>query len=189
LRFRTCLTLADAIAFNKLWVEMETYENQRGDDALVPGPGLSSIIIATGYTDNYIMGLVQNDTAAANTAQNKGSWYTTELARLKLEVLWYYVEWNTNKEMVADMKTYYTRYDTYASVSNTLTTRETAFQGHKDDYRGPAQQDGRFKTDYDALRVDTYKAAVTYFMANDPNTNVAGAGPALYTILTGQSAW
>lgn len=43
LRFRTCLTLADAITFNKLWVEMESYEGQRGDDPLASG-GPSSII-------------------------------------------------------------------------------------------------------------------------------------------------
>jgi hypothetical protein len=186
LRFRTCLNLESAITFNKLWVEMETYENQRGDDPWPAGP--SSIIIATGYTDNYIKGLVQNTTAAANTSAQAAT-YTNELNRLKLEVLWYYVSWNTNVETVADMKVYFTRYDTYASVSNTKTTHETTFQAHKDNYRQNPKEDGRFMSAYDTLRVNTYKKAVTYFMANDPNTAVSNAGPALYTILTGTNAW
>lgn len=141
-----------------------------------------------GYTDDYIKTLVQTTTASTNTTA-QASTYTSTLNALKLEVLWYYVSWNTNVEMVADMKTYYTRYDTYASVSNSLTSRETLFQTYKDGWRGTAQQDTRFKTNYDTLRLNTYKVAVTYFMKDDPNTAVAAAGPALYTILTGSTAW
>lgn len=73
------------------------------------------------------------------------------------------------------MKTYYARLDTYTSVSNTLTTKETLFQGYKDDYTGAAQKDTRFATDFLAVKLSTFKAAIKYFMSSDTPTSVANA--------------
>lgn len=49
LRFLTCIDLANAIAFNKLWIEMESLEGKKGDDT----PD-NIIILAVGATDTYI---------------------------------------------------------------------------------------------------------------------------------------
>lgn len=183
LRFRTCLDLEKAIAFNKLWIEMESYETKKGDDSLYNN---NNVIIAANYTNNYIKTLVQTTTASTNTSAN-ASIYTTELARLKLEVLWYYVSWNTNVTTVRYMKNYYTRLNTYSGVSNTLTTKETLFQGYKDDYNGTAQQDARFMTDFNAVRLLTFKAAIKFFMASDTPTSVSNADTYFLAFAQGNS--
>lgn len=165
LRFQLCTDTATAIIFNKLWIEMESYENQVGDDTRAVGS--KEKIIAKGYTDTYIKNFVTTTTQSTNTKSANASIYTTELARLKLEVLWYYVSWNTNVEIVKWMKTYFTRLDTYSGVTNTLTTYQTKFQAYKDDYKGTAQQDTRFITDFNTVKLNTFKKAIMYFMNTD----------------------
>jgi hypothetical protein len=64
LRFKKCLNLESAIAFNKLWIEMESYESKAGDDL----PSDPTVIISTGYTNSYIETLVKTTTASTNTS-------------------------------------------------------------------------------------------------------------------------
>lgn len=172
LRFLTCIDLANAIAFNKLWIEMESLEGKKGDDT----PD-NRIILAVGATDTYIKTQLIDATKSTDTKAQNTAAYATLLETLRLKVLWHHVEWNTNVTIVEAMKNYYIRLDTYNNVATTTTLKaqEALFTTSKSNYVGADQKNTYFADQYKIVRLNTFKAGIKYWMASDSPTTVANA--------------